>query len=287
MSLWAIAKSPLILGADLTKLDAFTESLLTNKTVLAINQNSIKNKQLYNNKGVVLWSAEDPSTKDHYAAVFNTYDQYDVSNGDLISDGEMVNRETPGQGLPVLANLEGYSKLGLVVQDGGDGLQFDHAVWVKPTVELSFGTTIDLTKESWISASVGYGEPSTKSAPEGKPLSVKGTQVTSGIFAHAPSTLIYKLPAGAKAFSAFGALNDTALTAPKGGTIQFMVYGFKDGGPQDRTSRRMSFDLGPAGAKAGNKVTDVWTGETWTLESQTTILEIPWHGVRLLKISNR
>ena len=47
----------------------------------------------------------------------------------------------------------------------------------------------------------------------------------------------------------------------------------------------MSFDLGPAGARPGSKVTDVWTGETWTLESQTTILDIPWHGVRLLKIS--
>ena len=37
-SLWAIARSPLILGANLTKLDAYTRQLITNKEVLDINQ---------------------------------------------------------------------------------------------------------------------------------------------------------------------------------------------------------------------------------------------------------
>jgi hypothetical protein len=38
-TLWAIARSPLILGANLTKLDDFTRSLITNQTMLFINQN--------------------------------------------------------------------------------------------------------------------------------------------------------------------------------------------------------------------------------------------------------
>jgi alpha-galactosidase len=37
-SLWAIARSPLILGANLTKLDDFTRSLITNQAVLFMNQ---------------------------------------------------------------------------------------------------------------------------------------------------------------------------------------------------------------------------------------------------------
>ena len=37
-SLWAIARSPLILGGDLTKLDGFSRSLITNKDVVAVNQ---------------------------------------------------------------------------------------------------------------------------------------------------------------------------------------------------------------------------------------------------------
>ena len=38
-TLWAIARSPLILGANLTKLDAFTRSLITNQNILFMNQN--------------------------------------------------------------------------------------------------------------------------------------------------------------------------------------------------------------------------------------------------------
>lgn len=37
-TLWAIARSPLILGANLTKLDDFTRGLLTNKAVIGVNQ---------------------------------------------------------------------------------------------------------------------------------------------------------------------------------------------------------------------------------------------------------
>ena len=39
-TLWAIARSPLFLGCNLTKLDAFTRSLITNEEVIEINQKS-------------------------------------------------------------------------------------------------------------------------------------------------------------------------------------------------------------------------------------------------------
>jgi alpha-galactosidase len=39
LTLWAIARSPLILGANLTKLDNFTRSLITKQAVLDMNQN--------------------------------------------------------------------------------------------------------------------------------------------------------------------------------------------------------------------------------------------------------
>jgi hypothetical protein len=38
-TLWAIARSPLILGANLTKLDEFTRRLITNQSILFMNQN--------------------------------------------------------------------------------------------------------------------------------------------------------------------------------------------------------------------------------------------------------
>ena len=43
MTLWCIARSPLIVGSDLTRLDPFTRDLLTNPEVLAVNQQSANN----------------------------------------------------------------------------------------------------------------------------------------------------------------------------------------------------------------------------------------------------
>jgi alpha-galactosidase len=46
LDLWAIARSPLILGANMTKLDDFTRSLITNQTVLYMNQNVTYSRQI-------------------------------------------------------------------------------------------------------------------------------------------------------------------------------------------------------------------------------------------------
>jgi hypothetical protein len=45
-TLWAISRSPMIFGGNLTKLDAFTRGLMTNREVLAINQKSEESHQL-------------------------------------------------------------------------------------------------------------------------------------------------------------------------------------------------------------------------------------------------
>ena len=44
MSLWAIFRSPLMMGGDLPSNDAFTLGLLTNPEVLAVNQRSTGNR---------------------------------------------------------------------------------------------------------------------------------------------------------------------------------------------------------------------------------------------------
>ena len=72
MSLWSIARSPLMIGADLTKLDDFTLSLLTNDEVLAVNQNSSGNHQLFQHDGLYAWVADVPGSPDKYVGLFNT-----------------------------------------------------------------------------------------------------------------------------------------------------------------------------------------------------------------------
>ena len=78
LTLWSIARSPLILGANLTQLDAFAETLLTNREVLFVDQHSTGNHLL---TGVgeagraIVWRAEEPKGgKRSFFAVFNLGD---------------------------------------------------------------------------------------------------------------------------------------------------------------------------------------------------------------------
>ena len=77
MTLWAIARSPLIMGGDLRALDAETLDLLTNDEVLAVNQNSSHNRchhQKNDGDEYSFWTARAQKPDSYYLALFNTED---------------------------------------------------------------------------------------------------------------------------------------------------------------------------------------------------------------------
>ena len=74
MTLWAIARSPLIFGGDMRHMDDFTLSLITNEEVIAVDQESGGNHQLSSVGGIIIWVADVPRSRDKYVAVFNTND---------------------------------------------------------------------------------------------------------------------------------------------------------------------------------------------------------------------
>jgi len=93
-TLWAISRSPLILGGNLTKLDDFTKSLITNKELVYINQFGRANRPTLTSKlpasfeHVKVWQSEiwggwgddhsivtDPPQHDMYFAFFNLNDK--------------------------------------------------------------------------------------------------------------------------------------------------------------------------------------------------------------------
>jgi alpha-galactosidase len=96
MTLWSIARCPLMFGGHLPASDDWTLSLITNGEVLAVNQRSRGNRQLFNGNGLVAWVADAGEGGAKYLAVFNTADR---------GGGDPEN----GIGVPVrLADL-GYS----------------------------------------------------------------------------------------------------------------------------------------------------------------------------------
>ncbi|MDO8971347.1 MAG: glycoside hydrolase family 27 protein, partial [Saprospiraceae bacterium] len=71
ITLWAIARSPLMIGADLLSMDDFTLSLLTNPEVISVTRNSTGNRQVVRRNGSCVWIATEPGTGDKFVALFN------------------------------------------------------------------------------------------------------------------------------------------------------------------------------------------------------------------------
>jgi hypothetical protein len=74
MSLWAIARSPLMYGGDLPSNDAFSLTLLTNEEVLEANQNGANSHQLFRDADHFAWISDAPHSDSKYLAVFNVGD---------------------------------------------------------------------------------------------------------------------------------------------------------------------------------------------------------------------
>lgn len=71
MTLWFIARSPLMIGADLPSLDSFTLSIFTNSEALAVDQHSYNAHQLFARGQQIAWSASIPGSRGKYLALFN------------------------------------------------------------------------------------------------------------------------------------------------------------------------------------------------------------------------
>lgn len=86
MTLWCMARSPLMIGADVRVLDPLTFKILTNPEVLAINQRSRANRLFARIESRIIWRAEDDQAV--YLALFNTSDKPETQI--------MVNRREAG-----------------------------------------------------------------------------------------------------------------------------------------------------------------------------------------------
>ena len=82
MSLWAMFRSPLMVGADLPKNDAFTLSLLQNKDIIEINQHTCGNREVYRKGNEIVWTANG-AYHTVYLARFNVGDEEITSEFNL------------------------------------------------------------------------------------------------------------------------------------------------------------------------------------------------------------
>ena len=75
MTLWCMMRSPLMIGAEMSKNDDFTLALLTNADVLAIGKESFCGHPLRTTQEESVWIAPRQDGKGVYAALFNLSDE--------------------------------------------------------------------------------------------------------------------------------------------------------------------------------------------------------------------
>lgn len=273
MSLWSIARSPLIFGGDMTKLDDFTLSMLTNPEVLAVNQKSTNNRQVSRKKDLIVWAADVPDSKDKYVALFNAQSKGDIDFASADYASPIIAGE--GKSQEVTVSLKGGKRLVLFVKDGGDGLNFDHAVWEEPVLRGPKGE-LKLTDLKWSYADAGWGEPHVNRTCENQPLMVGGKEV-GGIGTHANSTIIYNLPEGYDTFKTKGVMSNR-------GSVVFGVL--VDKGDQvisDVSEVSVHFkDIGITGKAS---VRDLWTHKDLGVFSDSFGQKLPLHGAGLYRVS--
>ena len=71
MTLWCMFRSPLMVGAELPKLDDWTLSLLCNDKVLGLLDGSKGAREIFRDEQVILWQSESTEDSSKYLAIFN------------------------------------------------------------------------------------------------------------------------------------------------------------------------------------------------------------------------
>ncbi len=75
MTLWCLFGSPLMLGAEMTKMDEWTLSLLTNEEVLKMLTPDCRPRQICLDDKKAIWTGINDKTGDAYVALFNLSDE--------------------------------------------------------------------------------------------------------------------------------------------------------------------------------------------------------------------
>lgn len=81
MTLWCIFRSPLMLGCELTDMDSWTRSLITNPEVLELLKKSRNAREVLRSYDLILWRAEDEEGNVYVAAfnIINWEDSFSIS----------------------------------------------------------------------------------------------------------------------------------------------------------------------------------------------------------------
>lgn len=287
MTLWSIARSPLIYGGDLVKTDKATLELLTNNEVLAVDQRSANGRPLFDHDDLVAWVADVPGTPDKYLAVFNRRGRVWLAPERAQFRSDVITRTAEGRAAeaPIDVDLKGATQLVLAIDPTEDGDAGDQALWVEPRIEMADGSERRLSDLKWTHADALWDQVSTQHAPNGKPMRHGGKQVAYGLSTNGRAQVEYTLPEGAVRFRAVGTLDDAVVSDTSGGTVQFMVFAVKPADEGKAEGVRIPVSFADLGLNGTVRVRDLWAHRTLGRMSGEFAPVIAYHGAGLYRLS--
>ena len=184
------------------------------------------------------------------------------------------------------ADIEGASKLQIVVSNWGDGFAYDRADLIDPMLIDTEGNEVSLTTFTPSSYSSEWGSLHVNRNVENGPLRVEGKTYKTGLGMNAQCTLVYDLPAGHtyktfRTLCGYDSSCDTDNTSASGTTMEFIISVVKD--------EPYVFDITSLGYEADEAVPvyDIWEKTSLGTATGTISLSVPSHGVRLLRLGDK
>jgi len=312
MTLWAIARSPLMHGGDMTKMDELTLGLLTQPEVIALNQDSRDNRPLFDEDGLIAWTATG-ATGDSYLALFNARDRSPLSDERRIFDGALEGGARAFQTALLEVPVVPGTIIQLVADDGRGGNGDHHAVvWGDPVLEGPAGV-VSLLDLPWEHATSRWGSVTSYRAPGERELLLGGRPLDRGLLVHTKSVIALRVPEGYERLVAECGFEGSALPRGEGVIARCAVYreregntnfgetlepplegetisvrldalGFEpvDGGSSVSASAARASSVGVSTVRAS--IVDVWTGTDLGMFETVFSRTIPWHGAGLFRV---
>jgi alpha-galactosidase len=289
MSLFAVCRSPLMFGGNLPDNDQFTLSLITNDEALSVLQRSRNNRLLFDNGEQIAWTADDSGSNDKYVALFYV-DRKPILESKAIWNSKLLTYKPGEQSTDVKVRIGKTRRLYLVVTDGGDGNNWDHADWIEPklvrtdTVGTEKNDTLYLANVRWVSATSGWSIAKMDESVGGNRLTVDDNEYAHGIGTHATSIIEYDVPEGYDSFSSIVGLDKECVDHSEGATVRFHVFTECPTGSSPADSINITFETKQLGLTGTCMVRDLWAKKNIGRFRNEISLYVKNHGARLLKI---
>ncbi len=270
MTLWSIARSPLMHGGDLTTTDPFTLSLLTNDEVLAVNQRSTDNRPLFDRDGLIAWAAKDPANGDTYLALFNSRDRVRLTPANARHDSGTV--RSGAESAIDIAVRDGRA-LFLVAEPVGDFDGFVSVQWREPRWVLADGAERSLIGTPWTHVDAQWDSGGERKDAAGR---------VTGVGALAAAIFEYAVPSGAVGFRATAAIDPKQEGA---GAVRFLTVVGTEANTAAGAGVPIEVDLAALVGGQAVQVRDLWTRSDLGEHTGVFAPEVPYHGAKLYRLA--